>query len=164
MCSPFHITGITIAPVQDVEYMIQDTSVESETAKLDVVPGQFHYVSTGLNLWGRAPQISVLFNTLGSPGPHFLPIIYCGGGSRHVYLDRVDYDFDRKNIRRMGRIMNCAKSLRPNSSVLRAFAFRGHLDQFWIKPCDNFHEVGLSRHDRLNILVCHRHFVEARRN
>jgi hypothetical protein len=49
-------------------------------------------------------------------------------------------------------------------SVLRAFAFGGHLDQFGIKPGNDFHKVGLSRHYRFNILITHRYFVETGRN
>src|SRR6266702_6878170 len=46
-------------------------------------------------------------------------------------------------------------------SILRPLAARGHLHQFWIETTDRFHQVALRGHHLVNVLIDHRHLVDA---
>src|SRR6185436_11229198 len=45
----------------------------------------------------------------------------------------------------------------------RTFTVRCHLHKFWIKLTNNFYEIGLSSHDRMNVFVNHWDFIETGR-
>ena len=50
-----------------------------------------------------------------------------------------------------------------DQSILRRFTARGHLDEARFEPRERLDEIALSRHHLVDVLVGHRHLVEAGR-